>query len=111
MKRVVLSVIGGVAIPFVYSVIVGPLSTYTENDYVHLFIYVPIGWPKLILERLVPLNSFPFRDADATTLLLYIIACDVILYGFLTYAILLTLSRRKKTAASLPPKPTPFNHE
>lgn len=35
MKRVVLSVIGGVAIPFIYSVIVGPLSTYTENDTLH----------------------------------------------------------------------------
>jgi hypothetical protein len=105
MKRVALSVIGGVAIPFIYSIIVGPLSTYTENDTVHWLIYVPIGWPKLVLYYLVSLNSFPFRDEDATVLLLYIIACDILLYAFVTYLFLLALLRPKKVGPPSPPNP------
>jgi hypothetical protein len=104
MKRVVLSVIGGVAIPFIYSIIVGPLSTYTENDTLHRIIYVPIGWPKLILYYFVSLNSFPFRDEDATVLFLYIISCDILCYAFLTYLLLLALLRPKKARPS-PPNP------
>ena len=105
MKRLIGSLVGGVAIPFVYSIIVGPLSTYTENVRVHQLIYVPIGWPKLLLQYFVPLSSFPFRDEDATTLLLYIIVSDVLLYAFLTYVLLTGLSRATKAKSSLPPNP------
>jgi hypothetical protein len=68
MKRLALAIVGGAAIPFLYSITAGPLSTYTENETLHRLWYIPIGWPRLILQRLVPLNVFPFRDEDSTAL-------------------------------------------
>ena len=108
MKRLALAVICGFAIPFLYSVIFGPLSTYIRSDTLDQLVYVPIGWPKLILMRLVPLNAFPFRDGDSTFLLIYIISCNVILYGLLSYLLLLgfSLSRRGRVLRlRVPPPP------
>lgn len=85
MKRLALSVICGSVIPFLYAISVGPVSTYIKDDTLNYLGYIPIGWPRLILYRLVPLNSFPFRDGDNTVLLVYIVGCDVVLYALLTY--------------------------
>jgi hypothetical protein len=109
MLRLVISVICGVAIPFIYSIIVGPLSTYTENRMLHRFGYIPIGWPSLLLEMVVPLNSFPFRNEDGSALLLIMIVANVMLYGFLSYLTLWAVSFHRKTRSSqyeLPPPPS-----
>jgi hypothetical protein len=109
MKRLALAIVGGFAIPFLYTITVGPLSTYTENETLQWLWYIPVGWPKLILQRLVPLNAFPFRDEDSTALLIYIIGSDVVLYGLVSYFLLwvLSLSRRsKRTPPSVPPPPS-----
>ena len=66
--------------------------------------YIPIGWPKLLLMYIIPLDSFPFRNEDGTALLLYIIGCDVVLYASLTYFLLFALFVRKKADHS-PPMP------
>lgn len=108
MKRIALSVIGGFVIPFAYAVIVGPLTAYTKNEAVLRFSYVPIGWPRLILQRIVPLNSFPFRDTDTVALLIYMIVCDVVLYALLTYFLLWRFSRRKNDESLVPPNPPSF---
>ena len=68
MTRLVLSFICGVAIPFIYSVVVGPLTNYTDNFTLRRLGYIPIGWPRLLLEKIVPLNSFPFRDQHVIAL-------------------------------------------
>jgi len=109
MKRLVLAVICGFVIAFLYAVISGLLSTYTDNETLRWLLYIPIGWPKLILQQFVPLNAFPFRDEDSTALLIYIVGSNVILYGLLSYFGLLglSLSRRSRRAQhNVPPSPT-----
>ena len=98
MKRLALAVICGFAIPFLYGITSGPLSTYTENETLQWLLYIPIGWPRLILQRLVPLDTFPFRDDDSTALLIFIIGSDLVFYGLLSYSVLwaLSLSRRSR---------------
>ena len=103
MKRLVLSVVGGFVIPFLYSIIVGPLTPYIKNPTLNQLAMYPVRWPILILFRL---GFVPFENEIA--LLLYIIICDVCLYSLLSYFLLWRFSKRKKTAQSLPPNPPPF---
>jgi hypothetical protein len=69
LKRLTLSLLGGVLIPFIYVVITGPLSTYIDSHAVQNILYAPIGWPKLLLYRVFPPGSFPFTSD--TALLIY----------------------------------------
>lgn len=103
VKRLLWSLLCGVLIPFVYSITAGPLSAYVESDAVRDVLYVPIGWPKLLLYRLFPIGSFPIRND--TSLLIYIVACDIIFYGFLTFCFLTIRARRKVKAEPAPPPP------
>lgn len=103
MKRLALSVSGGFAIPFLYSIIVGPLTPYIQNSILDLFAMVPVRWPVLILYRL---GVAPF-ESD-TTLLLYLIVCDVVLYSLLTYFLLWAFSKRKSRQIGGPPNPPQF---
>jgi hypothetical protein len=97
-----LSVICGVVIPFLYAVIVGPLTPYIrDNSTLDLLAMVPVRWPVLILYRL---GAVSFESE--TALLIYIIACNVVLYTLLTYFVLWGFSKRKKVDR-LPPKPEP----
>lgn len=68
MKRLGLSLFGGFAIPFLYAVIVGPLSLHIENPTWKEFAGYPVRWPILILYWI-----FPFRSLreDSTALLKY----------------------------------------
>lgn len=108
MKRLALSLFGGFAIPFFYTLIVGPLSLYIDSRTWNRFADYPVRWPILILYRFVPLDSFPFRDQDSTALLTYIIGCDVILYTILTYFFLWGFSKRKSEPSDPPPNPPAF---
>lgn len=110
MKRLAFSVLGGLAIPFLYSIIVGPLTPYVKNETMNQLASLPVRWPILILQRILPLGSFPFRDGDGTFLLLYVFVCDVILYTILTYAFLWGSSRRKSQQLGLPPIPPFVQH-
>ncbi|HEX8493633.1 MAG TPA: hypothetical protein VF658_12370 [Pyrinomonadaceae bacterium] len=98
-----MSVLGGIIIPFCYSITAGPLSTYTENPTVHRIVYIPIGWPKLILYRLSPTGAAAFENKYG--LLPYIIICDIVLYSLLTYFFLLAFSTRKSKIQAEPPPP------
>jgi len=75
MKRLALSVLGGFAVPFLYSIIVGPVTPYIKNEAINQLAMYPVRWPILILYRfgLFPVRSFE----DETVLLLYIIVCNV----------------------------------
>jgi len=53
MKRLVFSVVGGVVIPFLYMVIVGPLTTYIQDDRLKQSMGYPVRWPVIILQRLL----------------------------------------------------------
>jgi hypothetical protein len=103
MKRLALSVIGGFVIPFLYSIIVGPLTPYIKNPALDQLAMYPVRWPILLLFRL---GFVPFENEIA--ILVYIIVCDVFLYSLLTYFLLWRLSKRKNVAQRLPPNPPTF---
>ena len=108
MKRLALSVVGGFAIPFLYSIIIGPASVYINSQALNRFAEYPVRWPILILYRFVSfdsLGSFPFRDQDATIMFAYIVICDVVLYASLTYFLLWAFSKRRRKAYESPPYP------
>lgn len=108
MKRLALSVLGGIAIPFLYAVIVGPLTPYIRNPHLRGLASYPIRWPIIILSQVLPLDSFPFRDEDGIFLFLFIVVCDVVLYSFLTYILLWRFWERKTQKLELPPEPPRF---
>lgn len=101
MKRLAWSLLGGIAIPFVYSIIVGPLSTYIKNETLNHYLGYPVRLPILILYRLVPIDVL----SNETLLLLFIIGSNVFLYTILSYCVLLVFSRPKKAELKSPPPP------
>jgi len=107
IKRLVLSVIGGFGIPFLYSVITGPLSLYIESERIRHLLWIPIGWPRMIFYYFyfsTPL--FKTRiNLDNTALFILQIALNVMLYGFLTFFMLLWRSSRKRRVQLEPPPP------
>src|ERR1044071_8702799 len=82
MKRLAVSVVGGFAIPFLYTIIIGPASLYIKSQTLNRFAQYPVRWPILILLHFASFDSFgsfPFRDQDATIMFVYIVVCDVVL--------------------------------
>src|SRR2546425_1097220 len=104
MKRLALSVICGFVIPFLYSVIVGPLTPYIKNPALDELATYPVRWPIIIPLRL---GFVPFGENE-TALLVYIIGCNVFLYSLLSYFLLWRFFRRKRAAPRLPPDPPSF---
>ncbi|HEY9502312.1 MAG TPA: hypothetical protein VIR01_11845 [Pyrinomonadaceae bacterium] len=109
MKRLVLSIIAGVAFPFLYAIIVGPLSVYIENPWLRHLTNFPVRWQIYTLSYVLPLSSFPFRDEDAPFLFSFIIISDVLLYSSLTYLLLWRFWKRKSPQLELPPDPPRFD--
>ncbi|HEY6243243.1 MAG TPA: hypothetical protein VIX17_04820 [Pyrinomonadaceae bacterium] len=111
MKRLAVSVVGGFALPFLYTIIIGPASLYIKSQTLNRFAEYPVRWPILILLHFASfdsLGSFPFRDQDATIMFVYIVVCDVVLYTVLTYFLLWVFSKRnRKGHESSPPAPHP----
>ena len=100
MKRLALSILGGFLVPFLYSIVVGPLTPYINNNRTLDFLaMVPVRWPIMLLDEL---GVFPFKSEFWS--LLYILSCNVIFYGSLIYFVLFVLSKRTKTSP-LPPGP------
>ena len=94
MKRLALSLIGGFLLPFLYSIIVGPLTPYIKNNRPLDFLaMVPVRWPILLLYKF---GVMPFESE--VWLLLYIVSCNVIFYGSLIYFVQFALSKRKETS-------------
>ena len=100
MKRLALSLIGGFLLPFLYSIIVGPMTPYIKNNRpLDSLAMVPVRWPILLLYQL---RVMPFESE--LWLLLSVVSCNVIFYGTLIYFVQFALSKRKKTSR-LPPPP------
>ena len=102
MKRLALSVFGGLVIPFTYAVIAATLSPYVKSETVNLLIGYPVRWPLLIPYRL----GFPVQKDTATVL--YIAGCNVLLYTLLTYCFLWAILKRKTRESVPPPSPSTF---
>ena len=103
MKRLALSLLGGVAIPFLYAVIVGPLTNYIENRRLRELADYPVRWPIITLRYFFPLYSFP-----EVFLLLIIVVPNVFLYSMVTYIVLWRFWKRKTKQFELPPEPPRF---
>jgi hypothetical protein len=105
-ERLALSVIGGVAIPFVLAITLGPLSNYTENRTLRLVMGIPTGWPRLLYFRLFPPYARDSFAENKVAFLLFILVCDIALYTLITYCALSIWAFRKKSRLSeLPPPP------
>ena len=103
MKRFAVSLLGGFVLPFLYTIIVGPLTPYLkDNRTLNVLAMIPVRWPIMILYKL---EVFPFESESS--LFLYILVCNVLLYASLTYFILFSLSRSKRRI-QLPPGPPEF---
>ena len=74
MKRLALSVFGGLVIPFTYTIIAATLSPQINSETLDRLTGYPIRWPLLILRSL----GFP-GEIDIATVL-YIAGCNVLLY-------------------------------
>jgi hypothetical protein len=110
VKRWIFAVLGGFVIPFLYTIIFGPLTLYIENSNLNQLLGFPVRWPVIILSRLVPFDWFPFRDQDATVLFILIVVCDVMLYTILTYFLLWRFSRPENRQQYPPPTPPGFGN-
>ncbi len=114
MKRILLSLLVGLVFPFLYTIIVGPLTLYVENATIKDLMGVPVRWPIMVLQRVVGfegLGRFPFRDEDTTVLLTYDLTSNVILYSTLTYVLLWFIRKPKRSTSQLPPQPPSFVSE
>lgn len=99
MKRLALSILLGVVIPFLYAIVVGLLTAYIENRTVSHYLIFPVRWPILILFRLVPLDVL-----NEVIMVVALIVGNVLLYTLLSYCLLLAFSK-PKTTSRLPPPP------
>ena len=109
MKRLVAAALWGFAIAFAIAAIGHRLSTFTESTALKWLLRVPIGWPTLILELILPESAFPIRGVYRAIFLIYLIISNVLLYGMFAYFFLsaLSLSERSKQAQkNVPPPPT-----
>ncbi len=109
MKRLVAAALWGFAIAFAIAAIGYRLSRFTESTALKWLLWVPTGWPTLILELILPADAFPVRGEYRPLYLIYLIVSNVLLYGLFSYFFLsaLSLSERSKQAQkNVPPPPT-----
>ena len=109
MKRVVAAALWGFAIAFAIAAIGYRLSRFTDNTTLQRLLWIPTGWPMLILEFFLPANAFPIRGEYRPLYVIYMIVSNVLLYGLFSYFFLsaLSLSERSKQAQKkVPPPPT-----
>ena len=87
--------------------VTGPLSIYVDDRKIRLLLNIPVGWPRLVYFHLLrPLTGMLLFDNE-TALLLYIMACDVLLYTLVTYFALLVFSFKRVTIKEHSPPPPP----
>jgi len=106
MKRLLVSVISGFVLPFLYSIIVGPLSPHIGNERIRYLLWLPIGWPNILYGLLFLSFSGRSLDIGINILLVVDIVGNVIFYSTLTYFFLLWQLLRKPKTVCQPPLPT-----
>ena len=111
MKRLALSIIGGVDIPFLLTITLGPLSTYTENDNIKALLSLPVRWPRYVYVYLYPFHPKPYLYSGDTASLVALIVCNIVFYACLTYFILVIWKYSKKPVHAEPPPPPRFDHD
>ena len=108
MKRLVLSLLGGILLPFSYAIVIGLLSEYIDNELSSLLI-LPVAWPRVLYWHVLALSYNDSTTISETSLLVLIVVCNVLLYTILTYFLLLLLSfKAVKELPAEPPLPPIF---
>lgn len=90
--RLALSIVGGVAIPFIYGYLFASIAAYFGRELLIRIFRVPILWPTLIYEYFYP--SSADHPSDGWLIALYL--GNFLLYSALTYALLSWQSTRKR---------------
>jgi hypothetical protein len=99
IKRLLVSLTGGILVPFSYFLLIVPFIELTRNQALGAVLLMPLVWPRVICILL-------FGPAEnQTTYMLVTIVCDVILYGLITYGVLLALYRERPRLEPPPPPP------
>jgi hypothetical protein len=106
LKRIILSVVLGFLLPLVYALTLSLLSDMTGKT-TPAFMVVPFGWPRPLWVFLMGRQP---TEADVLSGLLFIAACNILLYGTIVYVALLMLAlfSSKRVDYQSPPPPEPF---
>jgi hypothetical protein len=101
IKRLLISLTGGIFVPFGYFLLIVPSIELSKSSTLAATLFMPLAWPKV-------LYIFLFGSAGSqTTNILFLIVCNVIMYGLITYAVLFALLR-EKSPPEMPPPPPQF---
>ena len=108
IARLILSLVGGVVLFLAVSIATLMLPTYyTNNHTIYTLLMLPSRWPRYAYVYLYPGNPKPSLIFDDTASLLTLIACDLVFYSLIVYALIAAFSvvRRRKVKYDLPPPP------
>ena len=100
-KRLLISLTGGILLPFGYFLLIVPFIELTKSLTIGRVLLIPLVWSSFLYLLLFG------SEGSQTTYVLFTVVCDVILYGLITYAVLFAL-QREKPQPKLPPPPPQF---
>jgi hypothetical protein len=103
LKRLLLSVVLGFLLPLSYAIILSEASDRTGKTAPE-FMVSPFGWPRPLWIFLMGRQP---EENDLINGIIFLALCNIVLYGAITYAVLLALSavRHKRTVLEPPPPP------
>src|SRR5438128_762166 len=102
MKRLLLAVVMGFCVPFLYVLITGPLSVYVSDERLKYLLWIPVGWPSLICRYFFT----PFLNSESTSIAtIFSVIGNVVAYGLFFYFLLLWRSFRNASVHIEPPPP------
>lgn len=108
IERLLVSLAGGILVPFGYFLLILPLVELTGSlgfsMALHQVLFMPLFWPQYLYIFLFGLTG------NQTINILFLVACNIILYGLITYAVLSALYR-KRVQPELPPPPPQFQQQ
>ena len=107
MKRLALSLLGGLAITIFYMSTILLVLYWTRNFALVRRLSYPIDGPNLVLVRIFPIGWFDPRSGEAIFLLLLHIICNAVLYSIPIYFLLWRFSIRGRKAVRVDPPPDP----
>lgn len=107
IKRVLISSVLGFLLPLGYAFTLSEVSDYTGKTAPD-FMVMPFGWPRPLWIFLMGRQP---SEADLVHGLIFMAACNIVLYGSLVYAVLLILSvlKAKQVDYESPPPPERFD--
>jgi hypothetical protein len=101
MRRLFVSILLGILLPLLYTMIVAPLSVYIPYRVINHYAALPIRWPVIIADALGPIGLGIIQLSDSSLLLLAILG-NIVVYSTVVYFVLLAISR-KRTMTERPP--------